>query len=52
VRKLFLNIGHGSSGWAMACGCARVTADVVAGRTPEIDLEGLTLARYAQSPSA
>jgi len=47
VRGLLLNIGHGSSGWAMACGCARVVADLAAGRTPEIDLDGLTLARYA-----
>lgn len=48
VRGLMLNTGHGSSGWAMACGSARVIADLVVGRTPEIDLEGLTLARYAR----
>lgn len=46
VRGLYLNVGHGSTGWAMACGSGRIVADVVAGRTPEIDLEGLTLARY------
>jgi D-amino-acid dehydrogenase len=45
VRGLFLNVGHGSTGWAMACGSARVVADVVAGREPEIPMEGLTLAR-------
>ncbi len=45
--NLFLNVGHGSTGWAMACGSARIVADVVAGRTPQIDLEGLTLDRYA-----
>src|SRR5262249_37412072 len=27
IRGLLLNVGHGSSGWAMACGCARVVAD-------------------------
>ncbi|HTT12627.1 MAG TPA: D-amino acid dehydrogenase [Burkholderiaceae bacterium] len=47
IRGLLLNVGHGSSGWAMACGCARVIADLALGRTPEIDLDGLTLARYA-----
>jgi D-amino-acid dehydrogenase len=47
IRGLLLNLGHGSSGWAMACGSARVIADLAAGRTPEIDLEGLTLARYS-----
>lgn len=49
VRNLFLNIGHGSSGWALACGSAQVVADLVAGRKPAIDLEGLTLARYASA---
>lgn len=43
---MYLNIGHGSTGWVMACGSARVVADIVTGRTPEIDLEGLTLDRY------
>ncbi|HUL68567.1 MAG TPA: D-amino acid dehydrogenase [Burkholderiaceae bacterium] len=52
IRGLILNVGHGSSGWAMACGCARVVADLAAGRTPEIDLDGLTLARYAGTATA
>jgi D-amino-acid dehydrogenase len=42
---VWLNLGHGSSGWALACGSARVLADGIAGRTPEIDLEGLGIAR-------
>ncbi len=46
LKGLFLNIGHGSTGWAMACGSARVLADVISGTTPEIDLDGLTLERY------
>jgi len=46
IPNLFLNVGHGSQGWSMACGSGRVVADLVAGRQPEIDLEGLTLARY------
>jgi D-amino-acid dehydrogenase len=49
VRGLLLNIGHGSSGWAMACGCARVISDLAVGRQPEIDLDGLTLARYTRA---
>jgi D-amino-acid dehydrogenase len=44
-RGLFLNVGHGSTGWAMACGSGKVVADVVAGHRPEISLDGLTLAR-------
>jgi len=52
IRGLMLNVGHGSCGWAMACGCARVVADLAAGRTPEVDLDGLTLARYAAAATA
>jgi D-amino-acid dehydrogenase len=46
IRNLYLNIGHGSTGWAMAAGCGRVLADIISGRVPDIDMEGLTLARY------
>jgi D-amino-acid dehydrogenase len=45
VGGLFVNMGHGSTGWAMACGAGKVVADVVAGRPTDIDLDGLTLAR-------
>jgi D-amino-acid dehydrogenase len=45
VGGLFLNMGHGSTGWAMAAGAAQVVADVVVGRPPAIDLDGLTLER-------
>jgi D-amino-acid dehydrogenase len=30
----------------MAAGSGRVIADVISGRGPEVDLDGLTLARY------
>jgi D-amino-acid dehydrogenase len=42
---VWLNLGHGSSGWALACGSARVLADQLAGRTPGVDIEGLDIAR-------
>ncbi len=42
--NLYLNVGQGSNGWTQACGGGRVVADIVAGRTPAIDLDGLTLA--------
>jgi D-amino-acid dehydrogenase len=47
ISGLFLNMGHGSTGWAMACGAGKVVADVVAGRRPDIDLDGLTIERLA-----
>jgi D-amino-acid dehydrogenase len=43
--NVWLNLGHGSSGWALACGSARVLADAVAGREAEIDVEGLDVRR-------
>ncbi|HTN49459.1 MAG TPA: D-amino acid dehydrogenase [Burkholderiaceae bacterium] len=46
LANLFLNMGHGSSGWVMAVGSARIVSDIVAGRAPEIDIDGLTLDRY------
>lgn len=45
IPGVWLNLGHGSSGWALSCGSARAVADLMAGRAPEIDLEGLGLAR-------
>jgi len=44
-RNLFLNCGHGHMGWTMACGTARIVADLMTGRMPELDLAGLTLRR-------
>ena len=46
-RNLYLNTGHGTLGWTMSCGSARVLTDVVSGKQPEISLEGLTIERYA-----
>jgi D-amino-acid dehydrogenase len=48
VGGLYLNMGHGSTGWAMAAGAGQVVADVVAGRPPQIDLDGLTLDRLGR----
>ena len=42
-HNLFYNTGHGHMGWTMACGTARITADLIGGRAPELPLEGLTL---------
>lgn len=42
---VWLNVGHGAYGWALASGSARATADLVAGRAPEMDMEGLGLER-------
>lgn len=47
VPGVWLNLGHGGSGWALACGSARVLADQIGGRVPAIDVDGLGLHRLA-----
>jgi D-amino-acid dehydrogenase len=42
---LWLNIGHGAYGWSMTCGSARIIADLIEDRAPEIDLYGLGVER-------
>ena len=45
--NLYLATGHGTLGWTMSSGSARVIADLVSGRKPEIDAKDLAIARYA-----
>ena len=45
--NLYLATGHGTLGWTMAAGTGRVMADLIGGRKPEIDMDGLTIDRYA-----
>ena len=42
---VWLNLGHGSSGWALACGSARVLAEQISGRDAAMDLQGLGIER-------
>jgi len=42
-RNFYLNTGHGHMGWTMACGTSRIVADLMDGRRPALDLEGMTL---------
>jgi D-amino-acid dehydrogenase len=44
-RNLFLNCGHGHMGWTMACGTARIVTDLMTGRMPDLDLDGLAVRR-------
>ena len=46
LANLFLNTGHGTLGWTMSCGSARLLADVMTGRAPEIEHADLGYARY------
>lgn len=46
IPNLFLNTGHGTLGWTMACGSADIIADIIAGRKPAIETADLALSRY------
>jgi D-amino-acid dehydrogenase len=50
IPGVWLNLGHGSSGWALSCGSARVIADLIAGHQPEVDIERLGVQRLALLP--
>jgi D-amino-acid dehydrogenase len=52
LAKLFLATGHGTLGWTMAAGTARVMCDLISGRRPEIDLEGLGIERYRRGAAS
>ena len=45
IQGLWLNLGHGASGWALSCGSARVIADLITGKAADIDMEGLGIGR-------
>ena len=44
--NLFLNTGHGTLGWTMACGSGKLVADQVMGQRPAIRADDLGLSRY------
>jgi D-amino-acid dehydrogenase len=46
-QNLYLNTGHGTLGWTMGCGSGEAIADIMAGRTPEVDFAftGMTRTR-------
>lgn len=44
--NLYLNTGHGTLGWTMACGSGKLVADLVMGQRPAISTDGLGLSRY------
>ena len=45
MTGLWLNLGHGSSGWGLSCGSARALADLIGGRTPDLDVSGFEVGR-------
>ena len=46
VNNVWLNTGHGTLGWTMACGSGQLLADLMAGQKPAIQSDDLSLSRY------
>ncbi|MEZ2623114.1 D-amino acid dehydrogenase [Paenalcaligenes hominis] len=46
AKNLYLNSGHGTLGWTMSTGSARLIADIISGNEPEIRVDDLNLSRY------
>ncbi|WP_064696885.1 D-amino acid dehydrogenase [Rhizobium aegyptiacum] len=46
IIGLFLNTGHGTLGWTMSTGSARLISDLVGARRPDIDAGDLAVSRY------
>ena len=52
LDRLWLNTGHGTLGWTMACGSAELLRDLMLGRSPAIRSEDLGLQRYGGAAGA
>lgn len=46
LKNLFLNTGHGTLGWTMACGSGQLLADIISGVKPAISADDLSVMRY------
>ena len=46
LNNLYIDSGHGSLGWTLACGSGRAIADIISGRPPDVDMRGLTIDRF------
>lgn len=46
LKNLYLNTGHGTLGWTMACGSGQLLSDIISGRTPAIAADDLSVMRY------
>lgn len=46
ISNLFLNTGHGTLGWTMSFGSARVCTDIICGKEPEIRSDNFAISRY------
>ncbi|NIJ08317.1 D-amino-acid dehydrogenase [Sphingomonas vulcanisoli] len=43
LSNLYINSGHGTLGWTMACGSGQALADIISGKRPEIEMSDVGL---------
>lgn len=48
IDGLYLNTGHGTLGWTMACGSGKLLTDLIAGRPGDIKASDLSIERYGR----
>ncbi len=46
LTNFYLDTGHGTLGWTMSCGSGKAVADLISGRAPDIDMNGLGIERF------
>ena len=46
ISNLFLNTGHGTLGWTMSFGSAKLLSDIISGVQPAIEYEDFSINRY------
>ncbi|TDR33163.1 D-amino acid dehydrogenase [Hydromonas duriensis] len=46
IQNLWLNAGHGTLGWTMACGSGQLIADLISQKEAQIEYTDLSLSRY------
>lgn len=51
-KNLFLNTGHGTLGWTMACGSGKLISDIVLNHKTDISTDGLSIQRYSHAHAA
>ena len=45
LNNVYYNTGHGHLGWTMCAGSAKIISDLISGNKPDLDLEGMIIAK-------
>ncbi|MDF1623482.1 MAG: D-amino acid dehydrogenase [Pseudohongiella nitratireducens] len=48
IEGLYLNTGHGSLGWTLACGSAQLLTDTINGQSTALNPDGYALSRFGR----